>query len=156
MQNFALRLTKEVFMLLRFLLVALLIGLFSVPAQAGLDIGPYPSAPEDVEMFILSTSEDAPERVGVGLCGGTLALLTYKSRLVAELISPCVLGATTYEGEADPATLIGFQVIKLMGVRAGVFYNHSDTSGDDTVVYGLGLSLTDLGARMAGTGLTAQ
>ena len=101
-------------------------ALAQTPTLPGLkfSLGPFTeNTGAAVTAYAKDFGKGSAARVATGLCGGTLFRVTNQGKWLADLITLCGLGATTVQGEASPTALIGGELINLMGLRLGVYYN---------------------------------
>jgi len=136
-------------------LIAIVIALcftFTTSGQADaldLSVGPFLDEMTDTTMRVTGFSRDSVSQIGTGLCYGTLFKVTNKDKHFADILSPCVLGSASYQGEAETDVLVGAKVFEIMVFNAGILYNATRNEPRDkwydNFSYGLGMTLTGFG-----------
>lgn len=140
-----------------FLLVfAMVFGIAGTASALDFNVGPYfDGGIKDSTAYVKSFHEDAVPQIAVGLCSGSFAKVSNGDKHVADILSPCILGATTYEADEAKKSdvLVGFKVIDSMGFNAGLYYaptrDEPRQDWHDNILWGFGFTLIGLGETIA-------
>ena len=128
--------------------VAILLSVLATRSEAvEFKVGPYTDGTAAVTAYAHDFSRTGTSRAATGICGMTLARVSYQGKWIADVFTPCALGATTIQGEASPTGLIGAELVNVLGLRGGVYYNTADA--DHRLTWTLGINLLGLTNKVA-------
>lgn len=141
-------------LLLSFVLGIFLLSFAGNAKALQFDVGPHWDGLKDSTGWIKGFDKNAVPQVATGLCNGVFIKVKNGDKLVADLFSPCILGATTYEAGVENANdfIGGFKVIDFMGINGGVYYSPTNREPRDNwysnFVYGFGITLMGFGENI--------